>query len=106
MFTWTEIALEPKWPLVLTDQLHQACSTNKEKNNKDATTRQEAGRNNLVKVGQQTNLITLLDFCVSSWHSPNTVARLSHHSTGHGVVGVNMVVIGCSSQHLASKRLS
>ena len=38
----------------------------------------------------------------SSQHSPNTVTRLSHFSTGHGVVGVNMVVTGCSSQHLQS----
>ena len=36
----------------LTDQLHQACSTNREKNNKDAATRQQAGRNNLVNVGR------------------------------------------------------
>ena len=43
---------------------------------------------------------------VSSKHSPNTVARLSHNSIDHGVVGVNMVVTGCSSQHSASKRLS
>ena len=40
----------------LTDQLQQACSTNREKNNKDAATHQQAGRNNLVNVGQQTNL--------------------------------------------------
>ena len=46
----------------LTTQLHQACSTNKEKNIKDAATRQQAGRNNLVNAGQKTNLITLLDF--------------------------------------------
>ena len=39
----------------LTDQLQQACSTNREKNNKDAATHQQAGRNNLVNVGQQTN---------------------------------------------------
>ena len=36
----------------LTDQRHQACSANREKNNKDAATRQQAGRNNLVNVGQ------------------------------------------------------
>ena len=36
----------------LTDQLHQACSTNKEKNNKDAATRRQVGKNNLVNVGQ------------------------------------------------------
>ena len=41
---------------------------------------------------------------MSSQHSPNTVTR--HNSIGHGVVGVNMVVKGCSSQHTASKRLS
>ena len=35
----------------LTDQLHQACGTNKEKNNKDSATRKQAGRNNLVNVG-------------------------------------------------------
>ena len=70
----------------LTGQLHQACGTNREKNNKDAATRQQAGRKNLVSV--------------------NTVTRLSHNSIGHGVVGVNIVVIGCSSQHTASKRLS
>ena len=54
--------------------------------------------NNLVNVGKYTNLITLLDLCVSSQHSPNTVTRLSHNSTSHGVAGVNMVVVGCSSQ--------
>ena len=67
-----------------TDPLHQACSTNREKNNKDGATRQQAGRNNLVNVGQQTNLITLLDLCVSCQHSPNTVTRLSHNSMSHG----------------------
>ena len=46
----------------LTPQQHQACSTNKEKKNKDATTRQHAGKNNLVNVGKKTNLITLLRF--------------------------------------------
>ena len=57
--------------------------------------------NKLVDRGaDKTNLITLLDVCVSSQHSPNTVTRLSHNSTSHGVVGVNMVVIGCSSQHV------
>ena len=59
-------------------------------------------KNNLVNVGTQTDLITLLDLCVSSQHSPNTVTRLSHNSIGHGVFGVNMVVIRCSSQHSAS----
>ena len=49
------------------------------------------------------NLITLLDLCVSPKHPPNTVKRLSHNSTGHGVVGVNTVVTRCSSQHSASK---
>ena len=46
-----------------------------------------------MSVGRQTNLITLLDLCVSSQHSPNTVARLSQNSKGHGVVGLNMVVM-------------
>ena len=50
----------------LTTQQHQACSTNRVKNNKDLATRQQAGRNNLVHVGPRTNLITLLDSCVSS----------------------------------------
>ena len=36
----------------LTDQLHQARSTNRERNNKDAATRQQTRRNNLVNVGQ------------------------------------------------------
>ena len=44
-------------------------------------------RNNLVNVGKYTNLITLLDLCVSSQHFPNTVTRLSHNSIGHAVVG-------------------
>ena len=61
-------------------------------------------RNNLVNVGKYTNLITLLDLCVSSQQSPNTVTRLSHNSIGHGVVGVNIVVIGCSSQQKQMKR--
>ena len=60
--------------------------------------------NNLVNVGKYTNLITLLDLCVPSQHSPNTVTRRSHNSIGHGVVGVNMVVIGCSSQQKQMKR--
>ena len=68
----------------LTDQLHQACCTNREKYNKHAVTRQQAGKNNLVNVGRCTNLITLLDLCVSSQHSPNAVTRLSHNSIGHG----------------------
>ena len=55
-----------------------------EKKNKDAATRQQAGRNNLVNVGQWTNFVTLLDLCVSSQHSPNTVTRLSHNSRGLG----------------------
>ena len=55
-------------------------------------------RNNLVNVGTQTNLITPLDLCVSSQHSPNNVTRLSHNSIGHGVVGVKVVVVGCSSK--------
>ena len=61
-------------------------------------------RNNLVNVGKYTNLITLLDLCVSSQQSPNTVTRLSHNSFGHGVVGVNIVVFGCSSQQKQMKR--
>ena len=68
----------------LTTQPHQACSTNREKNNKDAATRQQAGRNNLVNMGRWTKLVTLLDLCVSSQHSPNTVTRLSLNSIGHG----------------------
>ena len=68
----------------LTDPLHQACSTNKEKNNKDAATLQQAGKNNLVNMGKSTNLITLLDLRESSKDSPNTVARLSHNSIDHG----------------------
>ena len=36
----------------LTDQLHQASSTNKEKHNKDAATPQQAGERNLVNVGK------------------------------------------------------
>ena len=90
----------------LTDPLHQACSTNREKNNKDAATRQQARRNNLVNVSQETDSITTLELCVSCQHSPNTVVRLSQNPTGDGVVAVNKVVIGCSSQHPASKRLS
>ena len=85
----------------LTDQLHQACSTNT--GEKQQRRRDASATNNLVNVGTQTNLITLPDLCVSSQHSPNTVTRLSHNSIGHGVVGVNMVVTGCSSQHPASK---
>ena len=85
----TGIAQQPK----LTSRLHFTCGTDKEKNNTDAATRQQT-------------LITLHDFCVSSQHSPNTVTSLSHNSIGHGVVGVNMVVLGYSSQHPASKRLS
>ena len=61
-------------------------------------------KNNLVNVGKYTNLITLLDLCVSSQHSPNTVTRRSHNSIGHGVVGVNMVGKGCSSQQKQMKR--
>ena len=60
--------------------------------------------NNLVNVGKYTNLITLLDLCVSSQHSPNTVTSRSHNSTGHGVAGVNMVVIGCSSLQKQRKK--
>ena len=52
------------------------------------------------------DMITLLDLCVSSQQSPNTVTRLSHNSISHGVVGVIVVVIGSSSQHPAFKRLS
>ena len=52
------------------------------------------------------DMITLLDLCVSSQQSPNTVTRLSHNSISHFVVGVNVVVIGCPSQHSAFKRLS
>ena len=52
---------------------------------------------------RQRGSIDKLDYtsrfvCVSSQHSPNTVARLSHNSMGHGLVGVNMVGKGCSSQ--------
>ena len=36
----------------LTDPLHQACSTNRKKINKDAAARQQTGRNNLVNVGR------------------------------------------------------
>ena len=36
----------------LTTQLHQARSTNKEKNNTVAATRQQAGKTNLVNVGR------------------------------------------------------
>ena len=45
-------------------------------------------------VDRQTCLHFLI-LCVSSQHSPpNTVTRLSQNSIGHGVVGVNMVVMG------------
>ena len=37
---------------------------------------------------------------MSSQLSPNTITRLSHNSICHGVVGANMAVIGCSSQHI------
>ena len=36
----------------LTDPVHQACSTNKDKNNKDAATRQQAERKTLVNLVQ------------------------------------------------------
>ena len=52
----------------------------------------------IKRVAQQTNLITLLDMCVSSQHSLNTVTRLSHKSRNHGVVGVNLVVKRDSSR--------
>ena len=61
-------------------------------------------KNNLVNVAKYTNLITLLDLCVSSKHSPNTVTRRSHNSKGHGVASVNMVVTGCSSQQKQRKK--
>ena len=52
------------------------------------------------------DMVTLLDLCVSSQRSPNTITRLSHNSISHFVVGVIVVVIGCPSQHPAFKRLS
>ena len=85
----------------LTDQLHQACSTNRGENKKDAATRQQAGRNNLVNVGQETNLITLLDLCVSSKRSPNNVTRLSHNSIGHG----GRCRYGCSRMFISTPHL-
>ena len=76
------------------------------RNNKDAATRQQPeGTTSSTWAHRQTWLHFSIS-CVSSQHSPNTVTRLSHNSIGHGVVGVNMVVTGCSSQHTAWKRLS
>ena len=87
----------------LTDPLHQACSTNREKNNHDAATRQQPeGTTSSTWANRQTWLH--FDLCESSQYSPNTFTRLSHNSTGHGVVGVNMVVVGCSSQQKQRKR--
>ena len=37
---------------------------------------------------------------------PDTLSTLSHNSIGHGVVGVNMVAIGCSSQQIQSLKSS
>ena len=79
----------------LTTQLHQACSTNKEKKT-TKTLRRVSKTSSTWAYGQ-----TSLHFSICACH-PNTlpinVARLSHNSIGHGVVGVNMVVKGCSSQ--------
>ena len=66
-----------------------------------------ATRNNLVNVGKNKKLdYTHLDLCVLSQNSPNTVTRLSHNSIGHGVVGVTMVVKGCSSQQKKKRKRS
>ena len=46
-------------------------------------------------MGRKTNFITLLDWCVSSQH-----CHITQYVT---VVGVNMVVIGCSSQQIGKK---
>ena len=55
----------------LTDPLHHACSTNKEKNKKGRLAdgiRQRTGRDDLDRYHTWRNLITLLDLCVSSPH--------------------------------------
>ena len=105
--SWEQtLSLDTTDTCIVYKQTNGDCATTKtdlmegRKTNKEPATRQQAGRNNLVSAGRQKNLITPLDLCVSSQHSPNTVTRLSHNSIGHGVVGVNMVVTGCSSQQL------
>ena len=85
----------------LTTRLHQAWSTNRGENNKDAATRQQAERNNLVNVGQWIFLITLLVLCVSFQHSPNTVTRLSQNSIGHG----GRCNCGCHRMFISTHRL-
>ena len=85
----------------LTDPLHQACGTNREEKQPRRRDASATRGNNLVNVGKYTNLITLLDLCVSSQHSPTWLSR---DSTSRGVAGVNMVVIGCSSQQKQRKK--
>ena len=78
----------------LTDQLHQACSTNREENNKDVASacgkeqpRQRGPTDKLNYTSRFTRVIP-------------TLSRDCHTTQHVTVVGVNMVVIGCSSQHL------
>ncbi len=92
----TRITQQPK----LTSRLHFTCSTDREKNNRNAATRQQAGRNNLIRHGSQDKL----DYTSRFVRVIPTFSQ--QNSFGHGVVGVNMVEMGCSSQHPASKRLS
>ena len=86
----------------LTDRLHQACGTNREK-----TTKTPRRVSNQKEQPRQRGQIDKLDYTsICACHPNITVTRLSHNSIGHGVVGVNMVVKGCSSQQKKEKKKS
>ena len=91
----TRITQQPK----LTSRLDFTCSTNREKNNKDAATRQQAGRNNFIRHGSQDKL----DYTSRFGRVIPTFSQHCHITQWVTVVGVNMVVTGCSSQQVSNQ---
>ena len=85
----------------LTDPLHHACSTNKEKTTKEASRTasvSEQGETTLTDIIHEE---TWLHFSICACH----LHQSSRNSIGHGG-RYNMVVTASTSQHPASKRLS
>ena len=88
----TGIAQQPK----LTSRLHFTCGTDREQNKKDAATRQQAGRNNLIRHGSQDKL----DYTSRFVRVIPTFLQERHITEQATVVGIIMNVTGCSSRHI------